>query len=280
MNRQEANLFLATFFAGLENTRAASTGAELRPFLDLVLSLKQNLPLSIPLLRELAGLITNRDQNLSNDAKRETGVIKRRIDRRYRRLCRMQEELGRLDFRKAAPGISPEDYIFSRIDFSRYRTMNKNEFEHLFPEGIADFGDAFFKKNFGLAEKEIQSLIERSYERTDRTYTLQQADAGKNRLILSIMRTLETSLETLPLFSSEEIKEETENLLGFVGARQQFIPGKELLYPLLVSGLDNVLITHEDGLETKLFISSTGDLSGTFRPGGKPWTVILISVCL
>jgi len=160
--------------------------------------------------------------------------------------------------------------------------MDEKDFEDLFPEGLTDFGGAFFKKNFGRGEKEIQSLIAESYKKTKGIYTLRTGVPGETTLIISIMRTLETSLETLPLFTAEETEEELKNLLEFVegsskkSPRKEELPGVERLYPLLVSGLDNVLIRHKDGMTTKLFISPGGDLSGTFRPGNKPWTVVLI----
>ena len=102
------------------------------------------------------------------------------------------------------------------------------------------------------------------------------------------MRTLETSLQTVPLFSAGEITGELEKLLDFLdGAKEKdrnsrehpgkakLLPGMELLYILALLALDNVIITHEDGMTTKLFVSPAGDLSGTFRPGGKPWTLVL-----
>ena len=282
MNRLEVIGFLESFFAKLGNAAAAPrgssrqspSGTELKPFLDLVLSLRRDLPLAIPLLRDLAGMAapgTNRD----------TGLIKRRIDRRFRRLCRIQEELSRLDLKKAAPAISQgtalEDFVFSRIDFARYRKMDEKEFDMLFPEGLTDFDETFFKKIYGIGREEIQSLVAGSYKKADGVYSIQR----ENPLILSVMRTLETSLETSPLFTARETEEELKNLLGFVGAgkgrsKGELLPGMELLYPLLVSSLDNVSILHEDGMTTKLFISPKGDLSGTFRPGNKPWTLILI----
>ena len=178
-----------------------------------------------------------------------------RLERRYLRLCRNINELGRLDFKKAAPGTSPEDFVFSRIDFSRYREILEKDFDLLFLDGLADFDDAFLRKNFKLGREEIRSLIERSYKKIEGSYKLRQ----ESPLILSIMRTLETSLEDLPLFSTEDIREHSETL-----------------YPLLLSSLDGVTVTHRDGKTTKLFLSAEGALSGTFQPGGKPWTRVLV----
>ena len=192
----------------------------------------------------------------------------------------MQEELGRLDFKKAPPGASPEDFIFSSIDFSRYREMNENEFNLLFPESLTDFTENFFMDNFGHCRSEIQSLIEESFKKTTHVYRIQK-DSPSILSVLSIMRTLDTSLESSSLFTVEEIRAELKNLLSFVGKDAGIpaeIPGSERLYSLLVLSLDNVCITHEDGMTTKLFISDEGDLAGTFRPGNKPWTLVLIPV--
>jgi len=242
----------------------------LKPFLDLVLSLdEKNIP-SVPLLLELAGLITNKETEPPGAKDRARGVLLRRIDRRYARLCRVQEELGRLDLKKAPPGLSPEDYIFSRIDFSRYREIKEKEFDLFFMEGLTDFRESFLKNNLGIGKNEIKTAITGSYERKDGIYKLMR----DNPLILSIMRTLETSLENSPLFTANEIREETEKLPEYTGTER--IPAMDLLYALLAHSLDNVLINHDDGMTTKLFISPEGDLSGTFRPGNKPWTLVLI----
>ena len=102
----------------------------LKPFLDLVLSIKKGSSNAISLLCELAILGTN---NGPLD-----GLIKRRVDRIYFRLCRLQEEMSLLDFKKAKPGVSAEDYVFSCIDFSRYKEVAEADFENLFLEGQAN----------------------------------------------------------------------------------------------------------------------------------------------
>jgi len=240
----------------------------LKPFLDYVLSINESQPFyaDIPILRELTGLAVN-------TARTPAGPIEKRINRLYMRLCRLQEELGRLDLKKAKPnvslGLSPEDYIFSSIDFSRYREINENYFTKLFSEGLADFGDGFLRKNFNRGRSEIKTLIGQSYKKAEGFYKI----GKENPLILSVMRTLETSLDTLPLFSLEEVTEELDRIPAKYGGREN----QEKLYSLLVTSLDGVIITHDDGMTTKLFITDSGELSGTFRPADKPWTLALIS---
>jgi hypothetical protein len=238
----------------------------LKPFFDFILPQ----PLSIPLLRELALLSAG-----AATASLEPGPLISGIHRRYLRLCRLQGELAGLDLKKAKPGDSLEDFVFSKIDFSRYKEIEVKYFETLFLEGLKDFDEAFFKEKFYLDKKEIQSMIETSYKKTEGVYRLQR----ENSMILSVMRTLETSLEDLPLFTPEEINEELKKLPGFDdGSLWSFSPeirNVAALFPLLVLSLDGIVIRGE-GMETKLFVSAEGNLEGIFQPDNKPWTRILI----
>ena len=291
LNRIEVAQFLISFFSGIKAQQrlpqAPPAGTAIKPFLKLVLSLKRSLPVSIPLLTDLAALASAGSSGEAGIAS-SSGVLGKRIERRYIRLCRIQEELGRLTRKKTASGDTGssagktgsegkvwEDYVFSQIDFSRYRKMEEKEFDALFPEGLHDFDETFFKKNFNRGSKEIQSVIEGSYKKTGGQYMLQR----ETPLVLSVMRTLETSLETSPLFTATEVGSELKNIFAFLDGsaeKNELPPGAELLYPLLVLSLDNIHIRHDDGMTTKLFIAEKGDLSGTFRPGDKPWTLVLI----
>ena len=274
MNRPEVNSFLKSFFAELKNTSFPIEGPYIKPVLEpllnIILSLKQNLPLSIPLLRELALITTKVDFPYKSG-----GLLYGRINRLYTRLCRVTNELGRLDFKKAAmgshAGLTLEDFVFSQIDFSRYREIGEKDFYEFFLEGLNDFNENFFINNFGLEKKEIKQTIEDGYKKTNGFFRIQR----EGPLILSIMRTLETSLENPALLTPMEIQAEMDVLLNFIGAGKQ-IKDEGLLYKLLVLSLDNVTIAHDDGIVTKLFISPEGDLLGIFLPGNKAWTRILI----
>ena len=238
----------------------------LNPFFGYILPQ----PVSIPLLRELAFLsIGTISEGFESD------LLIRSIHRRYLRLCRLQAELAGLDLEKAKPGVSLEDFVFSKIDFLRYREIEEKYFDTLFLEGLKDFDEAFFKEKFYLDKKEVQSMIETSYIKMEGVYRLQR----ENSMILSVMRTLETSLEDLPLFTPEDISDEVKKIPGFddgsCGGFPPEIRNVETLFQLLVLSLDCVVIGGE-GMETKLFISAEGNLEGIFRPDNKPWTRILI----
>jgi hypothetical protein len=239
----------------------------LQPFLDYVLSVNKNEAFyaAIPILRELTGIAADAPQA-------EAGPVKKRINRLYYRLCRLQEELGQLDLKKARPnvslGLALEDFVFSNIDFSRYKEINENYFTMLFAEGLEDFGESFLRENFKRGGKEIKTLIGESYKKAEGVYKIEKASP----LVLSVMRTLETSLDTLPLLGLEEITKEFDSIPAKYGGREN----QKKIYSLLVTSLDGVLITHNDGMTTKLFITASGELAGTFRPADKPWTRVLV----
>ena len=206
-------------------------------------------------------------------------MTEKKIERRYFRLCRVQNDLGRLDFKKAAPGkntgsafgFSLEDFVFSQTDFSPYREIEEKHFEDFFLEGLSDFDDSFFTKNFSLDRGEVKSVIETSYKKNEVLYKIQR----ENSLILSIMRTLDTSLEETALFTPEEIQAEIEKLQDFAG-ENIILPEIKTFFPLFVSSLANISVRHNDGMTTKLFVCGEGNLKGTFHPAGKPWTRVLI----
>jgi hypothetical protein len=181
--------------------------------------------------------------------------LKRRLDRRYERLCFIQKELGGLDFNKPGKAASFEDFVLGQTDFSRYKEIRTCDFEFFTTEGLSDFEEVFFLKYFSITRDETLSLVERSYRQEPSLYRLIE----ENPLILSVMRTIQASLELGPLIRPEEIP-------GITGG----------LFRSLICKLDNTIITHDDGMTTKLFLSPAGDLSGTFRPGNKPWTLVLI----
>jgi hypothetical protein len=197
-----------------------------------------------------------------------TNTIRRRIESRYRRICFVYGELAKLDVAakgSGAPGTSVkdnadgsaaagsfEDFVFSRIDFSIYKKIDAEEFRLLFDEGLADYEEEFFRKAFAMNREKVRETIESSYIRAGPFYVCKSAGP----LLLSIMRTLHTSLEFAPLLSGNDVADAEQ--LG-----------------LLTAALDGVVIRHDDGMETRLFMKGSS-LYGTFRPVNKAYTVMLI----
>jgi len=276
LKRYEVKQFLVMFFSHLGNIADETAKLMLQPFLEIIKSLKQNPSISVSILRELSILHGSKD---------ECSILKTRIDRRYLRLCRTQEELEKLNLKKAlsqrqfpaarSKQFTLEDYVFSQIDFSRYSKIDEKSFEWFFLGGIDDFSEDFFSKTISLDKKEAKSLIENAYRKENGVYSLEK----ESPVILSLMRTLETSLEDQPLITLEEISLELKSFLDFVEwpkGRKDTITQIKQLYRLLVFSLDGCNFTHNDGMETKLFIAPNGDLSAIFQPGSKAWTRVLI----
>jgi hypothetical protein len=204
------------------------------------------------------------------------GVIWQRLERRYARLCFVQEELTRLNALKAEEKKlaktteSFEDFVFSKTDFSRYKRIARGDFD-FFTASLDDFDERFFVNNFKKPKSEVKKLLQKCYKGIGPYYCLLR----ESPLILSIMRTLETSLESLPLINEEEIIDELKLLYSFLGGGLFTADNIHGFFGFLIQRLDGVKVTQKDGSITKLFIDTRGDLSGVFTPGNKKWTLKL-----
>ncbi|MDR1929074.1 MAG: hypothetical protein LBQ44_00455 [Treponema sp.] len=204
-----------------------------------------------------------------------TALIRRRIESRYRRLCFVQQELAKLDAaasETASPGTetsgtedgapggsgvlpgSFEDFVFARIDFSIYKKIDDGEFRLLFEEGLDDYSGEYLKEAFGMGREEVRDAIAAAYVKIGPFRVCKKAGLT----LLSIMRTLHSSLDFAPLFHRGEVS----------GGEQ---------YRALIAALDGVEIRHGDGMTTRLFVPHQGSaLCGTFHPLGKAHTLTLI----
>ena len=222
-------------------------------------------------------------------------LVRQRIESRYRRLVFVHEELARLNAmarlepasqqknqseqekspeNKSDPAAknppantmanrSFEDFVFSRINFALYKKIDTAEFALLFDKGLADYQDAFYQKVFSMNRKEVQETIKKAYVKAGPFYLCKKTSP----LLLSIMRTVHTSLDFAPLLDSDDIPDR-EQIKAVAGV------------------LDGLVIRHDDGMETKLFIPKAGEknphiqgeplLCGTFHPLGKACTIVLI----
>jgi hypothetical protein len=268
---------LAAFFKLLLKNQPTGKAAEL--FLATLGRLPPEQRRIAPVLADMARL---RDRSPAGDAANALGE---RLSRRYRRICFVQEELGRLDFSKAQTGEVLESFVFNHIDFSYYKKIEENEFSPLFIDGPEDYGEPFFEKTFHMNREGVKKIITGHYQKIGGFYYLRR----ENPLILSIMRSLHASLEFLPLFSLEEIRGECAGLVRALESRGLMGPGTfpalerkaASLFPCLIRALDGLCFSHGDGQKTSLSCASREDgliLEGIFRPQGKPYTVPLVRV--
>jgi len=196
-------------------------------------------------------------------------IVNKRIESRYRRLLFVHKELAKLGpvmtnsgSAKPIPGESFEDFVFKQIDFSIYKKIHEEEFCLFFDEGLSDYDESFFQKTFMMSRREICCIIRDAYIKESPYYLCKKPGL----LLLSIMRTLHSSLDFAPLLDN----------IDFI-AKDQLKEAAELL--------DGVLIRHNDGMETKLFkpnaqnrgnIPPNSLLCGTFYPLGKACTLSLV----
>jgi len=217
-------------------------------------------------------------------------LVRRRIESRYRRIVFVHEELERINalakFEPSAKqrvpsqqegeaagkssaieklsGRSFEDFVFSRINFSVYKKIDVEEFQLLFRDGLHDYDESFYLKIFSIGRAEVWRTINECYVKAGPFYLCKKSSP----LLLSIMRTVHTSLEFAPLLGSDDIADKND-LKAVAGV------------------LDGLVVKHDDGMETKLFIPKPEDsnnlnipakaiLCGTFNPLGKACTIMLM----
>jgi hypothetical protein len=210
------------------------------------------------------------------------GLIQKRLDRRYARICVVYRELGKLDFNKAQPGTGLEDMVFAQTDFDVYGKISREDFAAFFDEGLEDFEDSFYKYNLMMDRDAVRRAISRRYKREGNFYVY----AGENPLLLGIMRSLHTALDFAPLIQPGEALGEAAFLIRFLQSKSALEgdalsaltenPG--LFFSALLGSLDGATVVHPDGRTTALFIQEGSDppvLCGTFFPENKAHTIRL-----
>ncbi|MDR1949462.1 MAG: hypothetical protein LBQ38_08720 [Spirochaetaceae bacterium] len=230
-------------------------------------------PDSLPSAPVLAGLAALRAGSLGE------GPVRGRLERRHIRIRFVQEELGKLDFNKAGAGAGFGDFVFSQTDFSIYKKIDPETFTLFSGAGPADYGDLFFENTFRLNRKAVQTIIAGAYREAGSCYVIKDEKLLRNPLILSILRSLHTSLDFAPLITEEE-------LLGECSAlnRAAISPARpfSVFFSCLLEVLDGVKVVQGDGMRTELSLhagegAQTGGLilRGTFHPHNKAYTIPL-----
>ncbi|GHV81294.1 hypothetical protein AGMMS49944_30850 [Spirochaetia bacterium] len=244
-------------------------------FLRLLRNLPAELMVKMPVLSDIADMS-------SGITGTQPGLVRRRLDRRYARISVVHAELGKLDFKKAKPGIGLEDMVFAQTDFDRYKKISREDFNTFFDEGLDDFTDVFYKNNCMMDRGAVRKAIFHWYHLEEEHYYC----AVVNPLLLGIMRTLHISLDFAPLLRAEETRGECEILIRYL--QSQSALGDDALsdltrnFPLLFSGLirslNTVTVIHPDGMTTTLSLKNETPpvLYGTFHPANKAHTIRLI----
>lgn len=254
---------------------------------------------SFPILMDIHRMIPGKSLNVEGEA--SWGPLRKGIHRRYSRIRFVHRELGKLDFSKARPGADFRDFVFEQIDFSVYRLISPEDFELFSGDGLLDFGDDFFQEAFHLDRAGTAALIRGAYHSQGAYFALRDEKLLYNPLLMSVMRTLHTSLNFAPLFTAEGVLKECIALAGYLEGRPP-APGEAAvgrdayfhlaqnfgaIYPRILQALDGAVLTHRDGAKTLLSAKSEEassrdaqgrrglTLMGIFNPGAKPYTIAL-----
>jgi hypothetical protein len=258
----------------------------------------------MPVLRDAAALAAGAYRQKTGAG---YGAVAARLNRRHRRLRFVQEELGKLDFKKAKNGTAFDDFIFEQTDFSAYDTIDAETFRQFYLDGFDDFSGAFFERVLGISREAALAAVTDGYQRAGALYLqrkpgMPDGAGGLPRFVLlSIMRALQTSLDFLPLITAEEILAECNALIRFLqkepGSSAETGAGAETFFYLarnfnvffgcLLCCLHNAVFVHGDGMETLLSAGPGRNeaaeyltLYGAFHPGGKACTIPLVSTKL
>jgi hypothetical protein len=216
------------------------------------------------------------------------GTLLKRLERRYARICVVQSELNKLNFREAKPGTGFDDFVFQQTNFDIYKQIGAENFKLFFIEGLEDYSESFYKKRFMMDRRNLKALIDRSYHPEGEFFFCKTLNREINPLLLSIVRTLHTSLEFLPLIGKEELYAECASLIRFLRscsaideeAAVNLDAGFPSLFGGLLRALDGATVTHSDTMTTILSVKTENGkpvLYGTFRPRNKAFTVALVT---
>jgi hypothetical protein len=236
----------------------------------------------MPVLKEIADMSAG-----SAAGAKPCGILQKRLDRRYARICVVHSELNKLNFKNAKPGTGFDDFVFQQTDFDFYKQISAENFELFYVEGLDDYGESFYKKNFMMDKEKLKTLISRSYSPAENFYVCKTLNGAVNPLLLGIVRTLHTSLEFLPLIGSEELQAESAVLIRFLQSHSAIDgetaanlgAGFPVLFGGLLRALDGVVVTHLDTMKTTLTVKTENGkpaLYGTFRPENKAFTIPLV----
>ncbi|MDR0709685.1 MAG: hypothetical protein LBF77_06440 [Spirochaetaceae bacterium] len=220
------------------------------------------------------------------------GPLGARLNRRYLRIRTVQDELGKLDFEKARPGATLDDFVFEQTDFSVYKKINAGEFS-LFNAGLEDYDDDFYTGTFRMDRGKTGALINSVYRRIGAFYYLNRKKHLHNPLLMAVMRTLHTSLVFRPLVTGEELMGEFTGIVRYLAANK--VIDEKIFFPALqnfnavyrdfLKLLDGSAVLHADGMVTTLAAEQVTEaafpgggkiaLKGIFHPRNKAYTMRL-----
>jgi hypothetical protein len=249
------------FFLGLKNQDLDALGA-------LLDALGTSVEPPLPVMRGIAGLRKKPPASPVESPYEPGNILAERLLRRYLRIRAVQDTLTALDFKKAGPRAGLDDFVFSQIDFSVYKKIPEDDFAPFSRPGLDDFEDSFFKP-FSLDREAAASMIGWAYQKTGGFFEIREDRLLGHPLLMSLMRSLQTSTAFVPLLSREELFTECVHLARGFGP----------VFTLFLRALDGAMVEHPDGASTDLSVRTDKGLTlrGTFHPRGKAYTITLAS---
>jgi hypothetical protein len=260
--QEDPSKSISQFLAQLESHDV--TLNVLKPFLTAL----PVLPLDLPLLQGIGKYLSGDTNN----------IVTKNIDRRYRRIAFVQQSLEKINFSKAKPDSKFEDFIFAQSDFSIYEKIDAETFQCFYIDGLDDLSDDFFTRILSRNKSEIQNIISARFKLVDGFYV-----SDGNPFLISILRSIHTSLDFAPFPNQNQCYSELEKLLEFLQKNvnlpdrffQYLAQEEDDLFCALLGLFDKTEIMHRDGMKSRFVFGEENGNAALFivyHPHGKAYT--------
>ncbi|WNB18104.1 hypothetical protein [Marivirga arenosa] len=214
-------------------------------------------------LREVADSIAHPERN--------QGICHKAIDSRYARM-----KMARLGARELAEkkefdnnADKPESYFSDKIlDYINPRKINKTDFDLFVRNSLEDIDESLFIKYYKLKRKEIQNLINNSYQKKNGVYELKASITGRKfQLLEDILKFLRGTITPKGVVTSDALRNDLKNALnrinklsGFNLSIKEIEKSMECIIVCILALLHDCKFLMYDGTESKAFLSIHGEV--------------------
>lgn len=161
------------------------------------------------LLREFADFIAH--------PTRHKGIFNKTLNTRYIKLKLIDEQHKKLDTElrnKFQTERQLSDFLLSGVDINK---VEKNLFEILFINGLADISEKVFRDHYPLTKKQVQKLLKDSYQLDNKKHFYELKNKKSSALIEDALKFIRGTIQANAVFNQQNFEKE------FIKATTRFI---------------------------------------------------------